>query len=76
MDPASLTLAVIASLKDLYFASRFVYETATSAKYYREEQQDLMNEFKYHVVFLELFWKIFVRRNATGTVDQALEEVR
>jgi len=75
MEPASLSLAVVAAFKEVYFVSRFVYKLANSAKHYREEQHELLVEFRQQFLYLKTFWRVIVPSDGNVANDDQLNPV-
>ena len=76
MDPASLTLGVVAAFKDVYFVSRYLYKFAYSAKHFREEQQALLMDFRQAFLYLKTFWRVIVPTDGKVAGDEQLDAVK
>lgn len=75
MEPFSLILGVVAAFKDIYFVSRFVYRTACSARHYREEQRELLIEFRHEFLYLITFWRVIVPDAGKVASEDQLSQV-
>lgn len=76
MDPVGFALGVIAAFKDIYLASKFVYDTVNSGLKYQEERQEVVKDLRREILFLRSFGRWFAESRGMVTNDAALNQVR
>jgi len=75
MDPASLSIAVVALFKDVYLVAKYIRRKVKSAKQHRYEQSLLLAEFRIEILHLKSFWKLFTGKDGNLVDDHLLNNV-
>lgn len=75
MDPLSLSVGIIAIVKDTYKVANFIYATIKSASNVHDERDEIISGMRFELLFLRSFTSYFERAHGAVTHTRDLDEV-